>query len=146
MNTGKKKVTVLLADDDPNDQNKMQLALNGCDVPLKIEMVTNGMQLLDHLVENHLTRKNPLPDLIITDLYMPFAGALHVLKQIRKKPELKSIPIYVFSANNDNTIRTQVLENGATEFNQKPKDFTRLQDIVNKILIKAQTKAELATA
>jgi CheY-like chemotaxis protein len=138
MASSKKPVYVLLADDDTNDQTRMQMALNGAEAELKIDLVTNGMQLLDHLVQQHLNKKKPLPDLIITDLYMPFAGALHVLKQIRKRPEFTHIPIYVFSANNDKMIRTQLLENGATEFHQKPGEFTLLQNIVNSIITRTQ--------
>src|SRR5690606_29100258 len=102
-------------------------------------------QLLAQLVLNQRKKRKPLPDLIITDLYMPFAGALHVLKQIRKRPELRKIPIYVFSANNDSTIRSKVLENGATEFHQKPQDFNLLMNIVAAILNKASAM-QVATA
>lgn len=132
-----KEVFVLLADDDPGDQEKMQMALRRTERQTKLDMVANGMQLLDYLVKQHGSRNRRLPDLIITDLYMPFAGGLHVLKQIRKKEEFRHIPIYVFSANYDNTIRNKVLEHGATEFHRKPADFTALQEIVNSILSKS---------
>jgi CheY-like chemotaxis protein len=138
MSQNRKPVLVLLADDDPRDQNKMIMALNGAETELKIDLVDNGMQLIDFLVKQYSGKNKQLPDLIITDLYMPFAGGLHVLKQIRKREEFKQIPIYVFSANYDNMIRTKVLENGATEFHQKPGDFTTLQNIVQGILSRSQ--------
>ncbi len=144
MNQRKKVVTVLLADDDPNDQTKMKMALNGSIPELRIDLVHNGMQLIDYLVKHYTSKKKSLPDIIITDLYMPFAGGLHVLKQIRKREEFKHIPIYVFSANFDRTIQSRVLENGATEFHQKPGDFNSLQSIVNDIVSRTQTA--LATA
>lgn len=134
MTTNNKPVFVLLADDDPGDQKKMQMALRGTEKQTKLDTVANGMQLLDYLVKQQSSRSGQLPDLIITDLYMPFAGGLHVLKQIRKREEFRHIPIYVFSANYDNTIMSKVLEHGATEFYRKPADFSALQEIVNGIL------------
>jgi CheY-like chemotaxis protein len=135
MNFFSKKINVLLADDDPTDHGRFQLALNRSGHPVKIESVYNGIKLIDYLNQTYNAGRNPAnPDLIITDLYMPFAGGLQVLKQIRKNQNFKAIPIYVFSANNDMTIKRNVLENGATGFYQKPLDFADLQVIINHIL------------
>jgi CheY-like chemotaxis protein len=142
MSQNKKPIFVLIADDDPKDHLKMQMALTGNSRELKIDSVSNGMELLDHLIKIKNSKKDPaLPDLIITDLYMPFAGALHVLKQIKNHPDFKHIPIYVFSANNDSMIRNKVMENGAIEFHQKPGEFTLLQNIVAHILDKVKVSA-----
>src|SRR4051812_10381003 len=95
----KKNIKVLLADDDAGDHSRFQIALAGYSDSIKVESVFNGMQLVDHLVHIHSSSILPgscLPDLIITDLYMPFAGGLQVLKQIRARSEFKHIPIYVF--------------------------------------------------
>jgi CheY-like chemotaxis protein len=135
MNLFTKKINVLLADDDPSDHGRFQSALTHSGHPVKIESVFNGIKLIDYLTQVYNMSSNPTnPDLIITDLYMPFAGGLQVLKQIRKHPNFKAIPIYVFSANNDMTIKRNVLENGATAFYQKPPEFSDLQKIINNIL------------
>ena len=126
--------TVLLADDDSKDHSRFMMALQGASPALRISSVYNGMQLVDYLVQLTADKKNQLPDIIITDLYMPFAGGLQVLKRLRANDQFRSIPVYVFSANFDNTIRTKVIENGATEFFRKPADYTELQRIISGIL------------
>src|SRR4051812_29160875 len=100
--TEKKYVNVLLADDDPGDRSRFHIALRLASPDVKVESVYNGMQLIDYLQKTDNVKNNihqASPDLIITDLYMPFAGGLQVLKQIRKTSFFKNIPIYVFSAN-----------------------------------------------
>src|SRR5688572_3691532 len=104
MNLIKKNFTVLLADDDPDEHGKFIRALTASSDTIKIESAYNGMQLLDHLLKYTNSKNAQLPDLIITDLYMPFAGGLQVLKQIKIHPQFKHIPICVFSKNHDATI------------------------------------------
>jgi CheY-like chemotaxis protein len=135
-----KKLTVLLADDDPDEHSKFIRAITDASSTVKIESAYNGMQLLEHLLKYSQHKSKDLPDLIITDLYMPFAGGLQVLKQIRMHPQFKGIPIYVFSKNHDNTIRAKVIENGASEFHRKPSDFNELSDLINHILVKTSLK------
>lgn len=137
MNLFKKNFTIMLAEDDAEEHSRFIRALNDPLRKINIDSVYNGMQLIDHL----LIRRKNLPDLIISDLYMPFAGGLQVLKQVRARVEFRQIPIYVFSKNFDNTIRTNVLENGATDFFKKPGDFADLQKIINGILEKTITPA-----
>lgn len=130
----KTNYTVLLADDDTKDHSRFKAALQLASPTLRINSVYNGMELVDYLLKLAENKKSTLPDFIITDLYMPFAGGLQVLKRLRANETLKSIPIFVFSANFDNTIRTKVIENGATEFYRKPGDPIELARIIGSIV------------
>jgi CheY-like chemotaxis protein len=81
-------------------------------------------------------KKGQVPDLIITDLYMPFAGGLQVLKQIKSHLHFRHIPIIVFSKNHDATIKNKVIEFGANEFHKKPADYSELEKLIEHILVK----------
>jgi CheY-like chemotaxis protein len=144
MEEPEKKVHVLLADDDPNDRKRFQIALRLAYPKIKIEALVNGIQLIEYL-NNTDNRKRKVtdqrPDLIITDLYMPFAGGIQVLKQIRKNAYFRDIPIYVFSANNDKIIQSKMQEFGATEFHKKTTDPNELQGIINNIMARYATRA-----
>ena len=131
-----KNIHVLLADDDPADRRRFQLALRLASPQVKIESLVNGIQLLEFLNTPDGMRQTSItrPDLIITDLYMPFAGGLQVLKQIRKNAAFKDIPIYVFSSNSDKIIQNKMQEFGATEFHKKTPDVNKLQRIITEII------------
>jgi len=134
MDKLRKKLNVLLADDDPKDQKRFETALMQSGHPVKIQSVYNGLKLIDYLKELNSAKKLSMPDLIITDLYMPFAGGLQVLKQIRRESAYQQIPIYVFSANFDISTQKNVKEFGATGFFRKPEGHGELQDLINGIL------------
>jgi CheY-like chemotaxis protein len=134
MDKLRKKLNVLLADDDPNDQKRFEAALMQSGRPVKIQSVYNGLKLIDYLKELNSVKKLSMPDLIITDLYMPFAGGLQVLKQIRRESAYQQIPIYVFSANFDFATQKNMREFGATGFYRKPAEQTELQGLINGIL------------
>jgi CheY-like chemotaxis protein len=132
MSILKKHFTVLVADDDESERLKFIQLLQLSSYKLKIESVLNGVELVNHLLRPESDKR--FPDLILTDLYMPFAGGIQVLKQINEHSDLKKIPIYVFSKNFDSTIRTKVLEYGATDFYPKPENIAELKKIINDIL------------
>jgi two-component system response regulator len=140
----KTNYTVLLADDDNKDHSRFKAALQLASPSLTINSVYNGMELVDHLLLLSENKKSTLPDFIITDLDMPCAGGLQVLKRLRANEVLKKIPVYVFSANFDNTIRTKVIENGATEFYRKPGDAQELERIIFSI-VERKTAEESST-
>jgi CheY-like chemotaxis protein len=144
-----KNLNIVVADDDPNDHSLFCKAINESEMPVKISSVYNGMKLIDYLQitgDSHSHASVTLPDLIITDLYMPFAGGLQVLKQIRSSQRFRAIPIYVFSRNDDQVVKSSVLKNGATEFHKKPESFEELKRIVSEILAGYQAHAAGAAA
>lgn len=140
MNLVKENFTVLLADDDPEEHARFVKAIHETSEKITIDSVFNGMQLLDHL-EKYDGKVKALPDVIITDLYMPFAGGLQVLKQIKTHIRYRQIPIVVFSRSYDNTILARVIGHGASEFHRKPQDYREFADKVAHVLTKISLKA-----
>lgn len=135
MSVFRANFTVLLADDDPDEHAKFLQAILANAETVHIDSSYNGMQILQHL-QNCKGIEKRLPDLIITDLYMPFAGGLQVLKQIKTNLQYRHIPIIVFSKSFDKTIQRKVLDYGASEFYQKPEDYTVLEKLMGEILIR----------
>lgn len=140
MNLVKDNFTVLLADDDPEEHARFVKAIHETSEKIIIDSAFNGMQLLDHL-QRYDGQKKPLPDVILTDLYMPFAGGLQVLKQIKTHIRFRQIPIVVFSRSYDNNILARVLGHGAAEFHRKSDDYKEFADKVAHVLTKISLKA-----
>jgi putative two-component system response regulator len=62
------------------------------------------------------------PDVVLLDIMMPNITGLDLLKVRQKVPQLQPIPYIILSATNDNQIKRQALELGATDFLAKPVD------------------------
>jgi CheY-like chemotaxis protein len=138
MNLLRSNFIVLLADDDPDEHARFVQAILANADTVHIDSSYNGMQLLNHM-QTCDGREKKLPDVIITDLYMPFAGGLQVLKQIKTNIRFRQIPIIVFSKSFDKNIQSKVLGNGASEFYQKPEDYSELEKMIGEILIRHAT-------
>lgn len=75
-------------------------------------MATNGKEAVE-LIEQQA------PDLIITDVMMPFISGLEVISHVRNKLELKT-PIIVFSSAGQEEMVLKAFNLGANDFMGKP--------------------------
>lgn len=62
------------------------------------------------------------PDVVLLDIMMPHITGLDLLKVRQQVPHLQPIPYIILSATNDNQVKRQALELGATDFLGKPVD------------------------
>lgn len=60
------------------------------------------------------------PDLMFTDFQMPEKDGLEVIKALRDQVETQNMPVFVVSANPDDTLGDQVLAAGGQGFLRKP--------------------------
>ena len=72
-------------------------------------VANNGVEALKAIMTDK-------PDLILLDLMMPVMDGFKVLQAVRGNPDLKSIPIIVFSAKGASEEIGKALEAGATDF------------------------------
>ncbi|MDQ6843269.1 MAG: response regulator transcription factor [Bacteroidota bacterium] len=59
------------------------------------------------------------PDLIITDIMMPFASGLEIIEAVKKKPG-KKIPVIVLSAMGQENVVLEAFQLGADDYITKP--------------------------
>jgi len=74
------------------------------------------------------------PDLIITDINMPKMGGLELIKNVRKLPGLRFVPILVLTTESTQEKRDEARKNGATGWIVKPVKGTELLGIIKKVL------------
>lgn len=60
------------------------------------------------------------PDLILLDFNMPVHNGLVCLEEIKKKKELRHIPVIMYSTCIDNTLQQEAMNKGAFRCIQKP--------------------------
>ncbi|MEZ4886122.1 MAG: response regulator transcription factor [Chitinophagales bacterium] len=59
------------------------------------------------------------PDIVITDLYMPFSTGFEVITHIRRNSE-RDVPILVLSTVGDEPMIVEAFDLGASDYMQKP--------------------------
>jgi CheY-like chemotaxis protein len=66
------------------------------------------------------------PDVILTDVRMPFMNGDEVVRVLRGKPDTAKTPIFVLSAYTDAKTRTLCKDAGADRFYAKPPDIHKI--------------------
>lgn len=107
MNLSKK---IVLAEDNSILSKLLQFKLEK--EGYKLLIATNGKEAVDLIEENN-------PDMILTDIMMPFISGLEVISHVRNKLEMKT-PIVVFSSAGQEEMVLNAFNLGATDFMSKP--------------------------
>ncbi len=66
------------------------------------------------------------PDVIVLDWMMPNVSGIEVCRQLKTRPETRSIPIIMLSARSEEVDRVRGLETGADDYVVKPYSVTEL--------------------
>ncbi len=123
----KKTISVLLVEDDADDQYFFTQALAGIDNAILFDVVNNGCEAL-----NRLNNAADMPDIIFMDVHMPSMGGLECLAQLRLTPHTKHIPIIMLTTATDLAI--QARDHGATAFIEKPHNGRSLSNQIQKFI------------
>ncbi len=116
----REKFTIVVADDDLDDQDLIKSGLKECRVSVQVVPVYDGIKLMDYLLKRHSFKNNEdQPDLILLDLNMPLMDGFQVLREIRNYVSLRTIPIYVITTSRSEQDKQKALELGATGFYSK---------------------------
>jgi CheY-like chemotaxis protein len=109
---------ILIAEDDVRNI----FALTSIFEPLGAELVItrNGREAVDRLLE-----KRDI-DLVLMDLMMPEMDGLSAMREIRRQPEFKGLPIIALTAKAMSNDRRECLEAGANDYIAKPIDVDQL--------------------
>jgi CheY-like chemotaxis protein len=94
----KKRVEILLVDDNPGDVRLTVEALKENKMPNKLNVVNDGAEALTFLYKKGKFTDAPRPDLILLDLNLPKKNGLEILEEIKKDTALKRIPVVIFTA------------------------------------------------
>jgi two-component system response regulator len=122
-----KEVYILIAEDDADDRFLLEAAFNENNFTDKLFFVENGVEIiefLENIIKNNTD--NPLPRFILLDLNMPKKDGREVLKELKQHPELKKIPIVIFSTTNNESEMRRCYELGANSYITKPNSFENL--------------------
>lgn len=127
MNRPTRPVTILMADDDPDDRQMTREAFEESRLVNDLRFVEDGAELMDYLRRRHTyadPASSPRPGLILLDLNMPKKDGREALREIKADPLLRTIRVVVLTTSKaeEDILRTYDL--GAESFVTKPVTFT----------------------
>jgi DNA-binding response OmpR family regulator len=117
-----KKILVVEDDDVQRELVRMALERDGH----RVLVADNGAHGFELALEER-------PDLIVTDVWMPTADGVYLIRRVRSTPELASTPILVTTGFGTGSASVS-LGQGADAFEPKPLDPDSLRESVRRLL------------
>ena len=123
---------ILLVEDSVADAKLVQLALEesgSTSEVLRVEDGADAVVKLDAIAAGDVAR----PDLVVLDINLPRVGGIDVLRRIKADPDLRTLPVVVFSTSRSDVDVAAAYACGASSYVVKPVDLHRFMDVVRSI-------------
>ena len=126
-------ITILMADDDPDDRQMTKEAFDESHVVNDLRFVEDGEELMDYLRRRGPyadEKAYPMPGLVLLDLNMPRKDGREVLREIKADPGLRGIPVVILTTSKAEEDVVRSYRDGVNSFITKPVTFSALLDVV----------------
>jgi CheY-like chemotaxis protein len=124
---------ILLVEDNEDDIMITKRALEKGQIRNKLYVTHDGEEAINFLKRVGRYKEAPRPCFILLDLKMPKIDGFDVLKEIKKNPDLKSIPVVVLTTSGRDQDVEQSYILGCNNYIMKPVNFEKFIKIVVKI-------------
>jgi CheY-like chemotaxis protein len=126
-------ITILIADDDPEDRMLVEDAFIESRLANDLRFVEDGEQLMDYLYRRGRYADptlSPRPGVILLDLNMPKKDGREALKEIKSDPRLRQIPVVVLTTSRTEEDIFRSYDLGVNSFITKPVTFVAMVELV----------------
>ena len=131
-----KNKSILLVEDDPQDEMLIIRALKKAHVANTINVARDGQQALDFLFGEGEFAGQAIPELpavILLDIGLPRLSGLEVLERIRGEMRTRLVPVVILTSSDEEKDRFRSYETGANSFVRKPLDFSEFAETVARL-------------
>ncbi len=126
-------VNILLIEDNPGDVRLTQEAFKEGRLAVNLSVVMDGVEAI-HFLRKQENHKNAIsPDLILLDLNLPKKDGREVLAEVKSDKDLKRIPVVVLTTSNAEQDILKTYNLHANCYINKPVDFEKFFDVIQKI-------------
>jgi two-component system response regulator len=131
--TRARPITILMADDDPDDRQLTREAFEESKLSNDLRFVEDGEELLDYLYRRGKyadPASSPRPSIILLDLNMPRRDGREALQIIRSDPQMRPIRVIIMTTSKAEEDMLRSYDLSAASYITKPVTFERLVDVV----------------
>lgn len=130
--------TILIAEDDPDDQLLMREAFSERCHDCRLCFVNDGVQLMRILngegsLPSDTDDSCETPDLVLLDLNMPLKDGRKALQEIKSDTGLRAIPTVVMTTSDNEEDIIRCYDAGANSYIVKPSSYSGLLEVVSSL-------------
>ena len=120
-------LNILLVEDDEVDVMNVRRAFQRNNIANPLFVATNGVEGLEHLRDGKVPRERRI---VLLDLNMPQMNGIEFLREVRRDPELQSIPVIVLTTSNDERDRIEAYNLNVAGYLLKPVTFSNFCEVM----------------
>jgi chemotaxis family two-component system response regulator Rcp1 len=125
---------ILLVEDNQSYVSLMMEALEESQVFTSMNVVMDGAEAMDYLRRESKYAHAPRPDLIVLDLNLPKIKGQKVLEEIKNDPDLKRIPVVIFTVSSAEQDILKSYNLHANSYIIKPRELDQFMAAVKSII------------
>ncbi|MCA1596367.1 MAG: response regulator [Chloroflexi bacterium] len=127
--------TILLVEDNPDDQFLTLRALRKNQITSEVVIASDAIEALDYLFSlgEQAGRGSASPHLILLDLKLPKMDGLELLKRIRSDERTRSLPVVVLTSSVEERDILAAYRLGVNSYIRKPVEFCEFADAVKQL-------------
>ena len=136
MTTSHSTATILLVEDNPDDEELTRVALQESKIANTLVVARDGVEALDYLFGTgaHEGRDTRLmPQVVLLDLKLPRLNGMEVLRRMRADDRTRYLPVVVLTSSDEEKDLFESYGLGANSYVRKPVDFAQFVDSVRQL-------------
>lgn len=136
MNGIESNKTILLVEDNPDDEALTIRALKRNHISNEIAIARDGVEALDYLFGTGIYEGrniNIKPTVVLLDLKLPRLDGLEVLRRLREDERTKLLPVVVMTTSSEERDRIDSYSLGCNSYIRKPVDFLQFSEAVRQL-------------
>ena len=133
MGKQRRPITILMADDDPDDRQMTKEAFDESLLANDLRLVEDGVELMDYLLRRGKytdPASSPRPGLLLLDLHMPRKDGWEALREIKADPELRTLRVIILTTSKAEEDILRGYNLSVASFITKPVTFSSLLEVV----------------
>ena len=124
--------TILLVEDNPDDEALTLRALNKNNIFNELKVARDGQEALDYFFGEDASER-PAPAVVLLDLKLPKIDGLEVLRRIRADPRTCLQPIVILTSSKEEQDIVSGYSLGANSYIRKPVDFNQFMEVIRQL-------------
>lgn len=124
-------LTILLAEDDIDDQELLTEAFSEIDPTIRLHSFSTGKKFLNYLQD---LSDADVPDMMILDYNIPEINGAEILKQLKENKKYDDVVKLVWSTSNSALYENSCLSLGARAYLVKPSNISALMELAHTML------------